>query len=104
MRIGRLNQRVDIIEITPTEEDQLGGFLTERSVAKTVWARVVAGDGNRLLENQTITNKSPYDFTLRLGAYPLTTENILSFEGYDYTITSIRTDENSRFSFILAWK
>ena len=104
MRIGRLNQRVNIIEITVTGEDQLGGFITERNTAATVWARVVESDGTRILQNQTITNKNPYDFTLRLGAYPLTTENILSFDGYDYTITSIRTDENSRFSFILAWK
>ena len=101
--IGRMRERIKVYEVVQGQGDNLGGFQTERTLVKTVWARIEQEDGSRELESQRVKNTNSYTITVRAGSYNITTENLLEHDGIEYVITSVTRDQEKRFSIIQAY-
>lgn len=96
--IGKMRDRVTIYEVVQGQPDGIGGFLTTKESAGSYWALVEQLDGARFGDQNSIQNTSGYMVTLRAGAYPLTVNNILEYEGQEMTINSLVTDNVKRYT------
>ena len=98
--IGQLRKRIDIIEVTQGQPDNIGGYSTTQAVVATVWAEVIQSIGTEIGYTQTIYNKSPYVITIRTDSYAVTPNHLIGYNGLELNIESIQTDETRRFTII----
>ena len=99
-RIGKMQERVGIVEIQQGQPDGIGGYTTTKSTVATVWARVETLAGARGYEQQSVYNRNPYRVTMRAGTYDVTANNLLEWNGVELTITSVTKDEDNRFTIV----
>ena len=64
MRIGKLNRRVEILELI-TSRDEYGGEVGEWKAVKTVWASIVTVSGTEQLVSQQVTAEAVAKITMR---------------------------------------
>lgn len=103
MGIGKMRQRVDILETVNDAPDGFGGFTTTTTNVSAVWARVEETSGGRNQQTQTTVAGINYKVTMRTGAYNLTTDNLIGWEGKEIKIDSLTKDELKRYTIIEGW-
>ena len=101
--IGRMRKRAEIIEVQQGQGDNLGGYITEKVVVATVWCQITEQDGTREFESMRVSNKNPYEITLRAGTYKVTPDNLIRENDIEYTVMSVRRDEDKRFTVCQCW-
>jgi len=101
MGVNQLRNRVKIYEIGYVS-DGMGGGSKASSYILDMWARIERNDGSRFQEGDMLTTTKPVIITLRAGAYQITTNNLIRFNGREFTISSVAYDERNRFTTCVA--
>lgn len=102
MGVGRMRERVKLIEVEHGQPDGMGGYIPIKVEKSRCWARVMSMDERRAesLRNTGVT--SPVEFHLR-GAGDLHREMLIEWRGDQYRIHSITYDEKRRYKKVIAW-
>ena len=103
MGINKLRNRVSLYALTYIS-DGMGGSTQTKTLVSQLWARIEQQDGSRQQQGDLLNTTKPVIITVRAGSYTITTDNIIGFEGVDYTIHSVSYDERNRFTNIVAYK
>ena len=103
MSIGRMRERVDIIEVERGHPDGMGGWLTSRNKVMQAWCKAEELNEGRAQQVYNTQVTSPVQFTIRAGTYKLTTDNILRYRDTEYKIHSITMDHMHRYQTVLAY-
>lgn len=94
MEIGKLNQRITILENT-TRIDSIGNHKAQQDELFSCWACVSVKTSNENSENGTTKEVQTLQFMIRQNSETLklsTTANCISFQGVIYNITGILPD------------
>ncbi len=103
MGIGAYRHRVTIYEITQGPTDDIGGFDVVKTNAGIYWAKVSELSGARSQALHGADNTTGVTIDIRSGSYEITTKNIVSYMGIEYTISSITKDALKRITTVTAW-
>ncbi len=93
MKIGKLNHRITIENVSRTA-DNLGGYTTTVSTVKTTWAGVRTLSAKEVLSFGLELGERNLEFTIR-NDRPLTQSNSIEFNGRKFRIRGI-SDPNER--------
>lgn len=98
-----MRERVDILRMTDSYADGMGGMHRVLEKEGTYWchASEVSASRAEVLYNTEVI--SPIEFTIRAASVDLTTEDLIRYRGIEYKIHSIRHDYQRRYKIVLAY-
>ena len=103
MSIGRMTDRVWVIELTDSYPDGMGGRHRNKVKAKECWCAVTEQPEGRAgaMHNEETTQQA--EFLIRAGAYKVTVKHLLEYNGQEYTIHSVTEDYKHRTQTIIGY-
>ena len=103
MGIGQFRERITIIAINRGQGDNMGGYHSTKDVVKQAWAKVEELTEGRAQETYNTSVTSPMQFTIRAGAYKITSDNLIRWRGIEYKVHSITHDPMRRYQTVLGY-
>ncbi len=100
--IGKLRDRISIVEVT-SKPDTIGGQIPIRTIVAEIWCKVTQMTGTRADEFRAEYNKQPITMLIRTNSYPITSNNMIIYNGKDCVIHSIVTDAMNKITTLVVW-
>lgn len=101
VNIGELNQRIQIIKLIPSEDEDGYPKMAE-AVMRTAWAKVSRASGTEQLKAGTEVLRERLRFLVRWSRVPISRKMIIRYRGADYQIDFIN-DYEDRHQFVEIW-
>ncbi len=100
--IGKRRTRIQILEVEYTD-DQIGGQIPNRYVAKETWAQVRELTGQRAQEFRTVYNRQPIEIIIKDASYAITNQNIIIYKEKECVIHSVVRDPLNDYATLIVW-